>query len=155
MSSQFYQKDERAKLGLVTDDNSGGYFVVECESCGWVYPSFELNGGGPIADTGDYDECMCPKCGHVDPSESDNVGLVWNIQQEKINVIQSRLNAVEAENERLREALKFYADKEHFHFEGDDWDSVSGEPHNILWHSEEPYFVENGYIAKQALEGKA
>ncbi|WP_232244438.1 hypothetical protein [Pseudomonas putida] len=56
------------------------------------------------------------------------------------------------EIERLRAALKFYADREHYHFESGDWDTVSGEPLNILWHGEEPDFIEDGSVARAALE---
>ncbi|MFG0849649.1 hypothetical protein ACF8R4_08005 [Pseudomonas sp. FYR_2] len=58
-----------------------------------------------------------------------------------------------AEVERLREALKFYADRDHFSEDiGSDWDSVSGEPANVLWHESEAWFVEDGSIARAALE---
>ncbi|MFG0500781.1 hypothetical protein ACF8MH_26215 [Pseudomonas sp. YQ_13] len=58
-----------------------------------------------------------------------------------------------AEVERLREALKFYADRVHFAEDiGSDWDSVSGEPANVLWHENEAWFVEDGSIARAALE---
>lgn len=58
-----------------------------------------------------------------------------------------------AEVERLREALKFYADRDHFAEDiGRDWDSVSGEPANVLWHENEAWFVEDGSIARAALE---
>ncbi|WP_448176599.1 hypothetical protein [Pseudomonas putida] len=60
-----------------------------------------------------------------------------------------------AEVDRLRKALKFYADREHYHFESGDWDTVSGEPLNILWHGDEPDFIENGSVARTALEGKS
>ncbi|WP_207833687.1 hypothetical protein [Pseudomonas sp. 43(2021)] len=57
-----------------------------------------------------------------------------------------------AEVERLREALKFYADRDHFAEDiGSDWDSVSGEPANVLWHDSEAWFVEDGSIARAAL----
>ena len=60
-----------------------------------------------------------------------------------------------AEVERLREALKFYADRGHFAEDiGSDWDSVSGEPANVLWHEDEAWFVEDGSIARAALERK-
>lgn len=72
--------------------------------------------------------------------------------QGKIDALQQRLNAVEEENDRLRSALKFYADKEHFYHGDDKWDSVSGEPSNVLWHEEEPYSVEDGWFARKALE---
>lgn len=58
-----------------------------------------------------------------------------------------------AEVERLREALKFYADRDHFAEDiGRDWDSVSVEPANVLWHENEAWFVEDGSIARAALE---
>ncbi|WP_255248814.1 hypothetical protein [Pseudomonas plecoglossicida] len=57
-----------------------------------------------------------------------------------------------AEVERLRAALKFYADREHYHFESGNWDTVSGEPLNILWCGEEPDFIEDGTVARAALE---
>ncbi|MFJ4349592.1 hypothetical protein ACIPZ5_01685 [Pseudomonas sp. NPDC089428] len=57
-----------------------------------------------------------------------------------------------AEVERLREALKFYADRDHFAEDiGSDWDTVSGEPANVLWHDCEAWFVEDGSIARAAL----
>ncbi|WP_081255278.1 DUF3850 domain-containing protein [Pseudomonas putida] len=56
------------------------------------------------------------------------------------------------EPERLRAALKFYADRDHFAEDiGNEWDSVSGEPANILWHEHEAWFVEDGSIARAAL----
>lgn len=83
---------KRKALGLVTHDNTGGPFVVECQGCGQVYPSFHCLGGGQIADTGDYDDAVCPHCDQVDPEECDNAGLAWNTQQLKINELQQLLN---------------------------------------------------------------
>ncbi|MFK3718674.1 hypothetical protein ACI2J9_03630 [Pseudomonas fulva] len=60
-----------------------------------------------------------------------------------------------AEVERLRAALRFYADREHFHFESGSWDTVSGEPLNILWCGEEPDFIEDGTVARNALSTSA
>ncbi|MNJ64644.1 hypothetical protein D3C77_606080 [compost metagenome] len=61
-------------------------------------------------------------------------------------------NADTGEVERLRAALKFYADRDHFSDDmGSDWDNVSGEPANILWHEDEAWFVEDGSIARAAL----
>lgn len=72
------------------------------------------------------------------------------------NALQQRLNEKDAENDQFRVALKFYADREHFADNiSSDWDTVSGEPHNILWHEDEPWFVEDGSIAKAALEKKS
>ena len=58
------------------------------------------------------------------------------------------------EVDRLRAALSFYADREHYHFESGNWDTVSGEPLNILWCGEEPDFIEDGSVARAALERK-
>lgn len=60
-----------------------------------------------------------------------------------------------AEVERLRAALKFYADREHYHVESGDWDTVSGEPLNILWHAVKPDFIEDGTVARNALSASA
>lgn len=54
----------------------------------------------------------------------------------------------------MRAALKFYADREHYHFESGNWDTVSGEPLNILWCGDEPDFIEDGSVARAALERK-
>jgi len=59
------------------------------------------------------------------------------------------------ELERLRAALKFYADREHYHFESGNWDTVSGEPLNILWCGDDPDFIEDGSVARAALERKS
>lgn len=77
--------------GYVTDDNTGGYYVVECQEYGAIYPSQQSAGGSQIADTGDYNDSYCPHCGQVDPDECDNVGLVWNVQQAKINALLAAL----------------------------------------------------------------
>ncbi|MDV9030525.1 hypothetical protein Q7C30_000205 [Pseudomonas sp. RAC1] len=64
-------------------------------------------------------------------------------------------SAEPGEIERLRAALKFYADREHFHFESGNWDTVSGEPLNILWCGDEPDFIEDGTVARNALSASA
>lgn len=97
---------ERAAQGLVTHDNTGGYFVVECQGCNAVYPSFQCVGGGQIADTGDYDDARCHHCGQEAPEECDNVGLAWNVQQERINALQQRLNAADQGKDDLEFQLK-------------------------------------------------
>ncbi|WP_053183576.1 hypothetical protein [Pseudomonas thivervalensis] len=94
---------QRKALGLVTHDNTGGPFVVECHGCGSVYPSFQCSGGGQIADTGDYDDARCPHCQHVDPEECGNVGLAWNTQQLKINALQLLLNERDEKNHSLEQ----------------------------------------------------
>lgn len=86
--------------GYVTDDNSGGYYVVECQECGEVYPSQECDGGGPIADTGDYNDALCPRCGCESPDECSDTPLVWNVQQAKINAL---LAALEEKDQSIKE----------------------------------------------------
>ncbi|MFJ3153532.1 hypothetical protein ACIPIX_05210 [Pseudomonas protegens] len=62
---------------------------------------------------------------------------------------------LEKEVEALRKTLKFYADREHYHFESGNWDTVSGEPLNILWCGDEPDFIEDGTVARTALSASA
>lgn len=50
-------------------DTTGKWFNVECQECGWKGSSEFLDGGGQIADTGDYGDTYCPNCGQVDPDE--------------------------------------------------------------------------------------
>lgn len=78
-------------VNFVTDDNTGGYYVCECQGCGEVFSSRDCGGGGQIADTGDYDDTYCPHCDQVDPLECDNPALVWNVQQKKINELLAAL----------------------------------------------------------------
>ncbi|EPA7489325.1 hypothetical protein ACRARQ_003777 [Yersinia enterocolitica] len=86
--------------GYVADNNTGGYYVVECGNCGEVFPSQQLDGGGAIADTGDYDDAYCPHCNAVDPDECYNAGLVWNVQQAKINALITALEAAQKESQQ-------------------------------------------------------
>jgi hypothetical protein len=94
--------------GYVTDDNSGGYYVVECQECGEVYPSQECDGGGPIADSGDYNDALCPHCGCESPDECNDTPLVWNVQQAKINAL---LAALEVKTKAHAAAIE----QMHFH----------------------------------------
>ncbi|MGB3290986.1 MAG: hypothetical protein WBA83_17065 [Burkholderiaceae bacterium] len=58
----------------------------------------------------------------------------------------------EAEIARLREALQFYADQDHFIISDDDaWDTVSGEPQNYFCDEAGTATVEDGSIARAAL----
>lgn len=58
-----------------------------------------------------------------------------------------------AENQRLRTALKFYADGDHFVLaDADAWDTVSGEPPNFYEDDSNTATVEDGSVAKAALE---
>lgn len=45
--------------------------TTECIECGWYGSSELLDGGGQIADTGDYDDCYCPVCGNSDLNDKD------------------------------------------------------------------------------------
>ncbi|WMN15632.1 hypothetical protein QL104_19950 [Pseudomonas piscis] len=62
---------------------------------------------------------------------------------------------LQAQLDSARTALKFYADSEHYHFESGNWDTVSGEPLNILWCGDEPDFIEDGTVARNALSASA
>lgn len=42
-------------------DNSQ-YYPMRCPKCGWHGMSNETEGGGQIADTGDYSDIVCPAC---------------------------------------------------------------------------------------------
>lgn len=92
---------------------------------------------------------------HADPGKVER--LQQQIEQLKGGgqlLVQDR-NELRGEVERLRAALKFYADREHYHFESGNWDTVSGEPLNILWCGDEPDFIEDGTVARNALSASA
>lgn len=97
---------ESVAAGYVTDNNSGGYFVIECQECGAVYPSQQADGGGQIADTGDYNDAICPHCGEEGPEECENVGLAWNVQQAKIIALLAELEASKTNAEYYKSAFE-------------------------------------------------
>lgn len=68
------------------------------------------------------------------------------------HALQQRLTAADERVDVLEQALKFYAEREHYHFESGNWDTVSGEPLNILWNGDEPDFIEDGAVARAALK---
>lgn len=39
------------------------YWIAKCVKCSWTGLSRDCDGGHPIADTGDYTDCICPICG--------------------------------------------------------------------------------------------
>ena len=45
------------------------WYTVECSECGWWGSGELLDGGGQIADTGDYSDTYCPVCGNIDVYE--------------------------------------------------------------------------------------
>jgi hypothetical protein len=47
------------------------YWVAYCEKCDWLGLTKDCDGGGQIADTGDYFAPLCPICGEV-IEEADN-----------------------------------------------------------------------------------
>ncbi len=57
--------------------------------------------------------------------------------------------------EKLETALRFYADRDHFALSDPDaWDTVSDEPQNFWCDEAGTATVEDGTIARAALEGK-
>lgn len=46
-----------------TETDFEEYWEYRCEVCGKTGLSCDLDGGTPIADTGDFNECYCAKCG--------------------------------------------------------------------------------------------
>lgn len=80
-----------------------------------------------------------------------------NAKHAKVDV---DLEAARQENERLRTALRFYANRDHWVREGSTagkWDIVSGEADNWYWRdneTQEAEGIENGTIAAKALRGE-
>ena len=92
---------------------------------------------------------------HCDEGEAD-FDLPAPLLSDIDAALSAQVRPAEAgELERLRAALKFYADREHYHFESGNWDTVSGEPLNILWCGDDPDFIEDGSVARAALSTSA
>lgn len=47
------------------------FYTAECDKCGWWGSSELLDGGGQIADTGDYGDFYCPVCGNSDLDDKE------------------------------------------------------------------------------------
>jgi phage FluMu protein Com len=47
---------------LYTEEELKKYWKVKCPRCGWKGLSRDCAGGNAIADTGDYDDILCPEC---------------------------------------------------------------------------------------------
>jgi hypothetical protein len=62
------------------------------------------------------------------------------------------LERLRKDAERMREALMFYAEGDHFTFDRDAWDTVSDEPQNYWCDEAGTATVEDGTIAKLALD---
>lgn len=90
----------------------------------------------------------------------DNAQEIARLRAESEERLQNCV-ALVAENERLRknadrmrEALTFYAQGEHFHFDRAAWDTVSGEPQNYWCDEGGTATVEDGTIAKLAIDAE-
>lgn len=57
---------EKAPLSYKKDGFDKNSIPVRCGKCGWWGSSELLDGGGQIADTGDYSDAYCPVCGNSD-----------------------------------------------------------------------------------------
>jgi len=80
---------DRDGENFVTDNNTGGYFVFECD-CGAIGNSSTL----AVQYGQDDSACFCPKCGDPDPDECENSAAVWNHQQKKINELRMTMGLV-------------------------------------------------------------
>lgn len=83
--------------------------------------------------------------------EQKNDAIAYKAAIERQDELRADRDTLKARCEALEAALKFYADREHYHFESGNWDTVSGEPLNILWCGDEPDFVEDGSVARAVL----
>lgn len=54
---------------LLNSISKRDYFFCECKHCGYMGSSATWDGGGQIADTGDYFDICCPKCESSDYNE--------------------------------------------------------------------------------------
>jgi len=45
-----------------TEEELKKWWIAKCPECGWEGLSRDCAGGGQIADTGDYFDCLCPHC---------------------------------------------------------------------------------------------
>lgn len=138
----------------------------------------EQHQGEPVCWVNDQQLLLCSKSPRVDEPENPmthnlprnisgsalqgeycNTPLFRNADTAEVVALRGAyVRAGEREHElrtelaQLRAALKFYADGDHYSTDdGSNWDSCSGEPANILWHESEPWFIEDGSIARAAL----
>jgi len=76
-----------------------------------------------------------------------------------VEELQRKYNQLRARNEKLVEALQFYAEQNHLSGDGtpwEEWDTVSGEPQNWLCGPDDwAGIVESGGIARGALENSS
>lgn len=50
----------------LVDEKDKRWYNAECQKCKWHGSSEFLEGGEPIADTGDHNDVRCPYCGSSD-----------------------------------------------------------------------------------------
>lgn len=146
-----------------------------CHECGWSGPE-PVEDKCPSCKRENVIAAACPECGsryvledskefempapqpHAEPiAWMVGTAIWWTKEAAERDAAATGLPVVPVgpivdTTQRLRAALKFYADREHYHFESGNWDTVSGEPQNILWCSDEPDFIEDGSVARSALE---
>lgn len=102
--------------------------------------------GKLVPNGGGYD------CWHPAANQGQAVVLQTD-HAECVAALQSTIAQLKADNERLRGGLSFYAERDHYSIDdGLNWDSCSGEPMNILWHEEQPWFIEDGTVARACLD---
>lgn len=138
--AELHQADDelRALLAKPAELHQGEPVAWQCSDSGSILRINKAHGSYTI-----------PLYTHADPVEIEALRGAYLRAGEREHELRTELA-------QLRAALKFYADRDHYSTEdGSNWDSCSGEPANILWHESEPWFIEDGSIARAALERKA
>lgn len=75
----------------VSDDHKGAAHIVECASCLSVFPSYDCSESYDAEESNDLPALLCPYCEAPEPDACTNVGLVWNVQQKRINAMEAQL----------------------------------------------------------------
>lgn len=130
---------------LRRDSNERIVFEPSCE--------FHVKDGMPVYS----DDNVAPLQAEIERLRHRNgiFGLELTNEVERRIKAEKERDQLKARSAELESALKFYADREHYHFESGNWDTVSGEPLNILWCGDEPDFIEDGSVARSALSKPA
>lgn len=100
----------------------------------------------------------CSKRSHenhiAEPKNGDCFYETRALYDQDPSALLARISELEAENQKLKEGLKYYADGHHFTKTDEDaWDTVSGEPANFYEDENSTAIIEDGSIAKQVLAG--
>lgn len=82
------------------------YYPVICPRCNWKGMSSLLEGGGQIADTGDYGDTYCPRCGWWNHTEYGGVKLANNGYYHGFDV-QPKIHTIRSGN-RWRPGMKIH-----------------------------------------------